>query len=599
MRYVLILAVALVLGGCGVSDEDAGDGGVDGDSAQADVGAPGTDAAADAATEIATETDDAEVAGGQSPLQIGAKLLDFGNLEAGELAEMRLVIRNISTEPLRVVAFLLKGSATFSLVRYDSDGATTGVWNASAETATGVTIQPRLILGAGETSDVLGMRFTPSTPGVATGRLTLFANAVMPDGPAVVTLRGNVTGPRLCVSPWAVDFGHNPVGSTATRQVTLKNCGDGGDLTIHEIALNPDSGGPFSLGLESLGAGAPKIVLGPQATKTFEVVYAPGVASPVGVDDWAVPETALVNFKTDAFEADGQVEISGSAGAIEDFVTARIEVLEGEEVIPQTKLHLIGSKSNVQNGPVKRFEWRVKQPSGSQSVFLPSFEAPDPTFEVNAAGTYQFRLDVWDQNDQKSPTPAFLTVAVIPDEAIHVELLWTTEGDPNQTDEGQEAGADLDLHFAHPLAALGQPDVDGDGAPDPWFDIPYDCFWFNAHPNWGSLNPTVDDNPGLDRDDTDGVGPENMNLNLPEDDTVYRVAVHYWSDHTFGPSLATVRVYVYGVLSYESKDVELEHKDLWEVVSIGWPSGLMFPAKSSSGGQKIFPDYPYPVFPPP
>jgi hypothetical protein len=90
-----------------------------------------------------------------------------------------------------------------------------------------------------------------------------------------------------------------------------------------------------------------------------------------------------------------------------------------------------------------------------------------------------------------------------------------------------------------------------------------------------------------------------MNLNLPEDDTVYRVAVHYWSDHTFGPSLATVRVYVYGVLSYESKDVELEHKDLWEVVSIGWPSGLMFPAKSSSGGQKIFPDYPYPVFPPP
>jgi hypothetical protein len=156
----------------------------------------------------------------------------------------------------------------------------------------------------------------------------------------------------------------------------------------------------------------------------------------------------------------------------------------------------------------------VKQPVGSQSVFLPSFLAADPTFEVNVAGIYEFQLDVWDQNDQKSLTSAFVTVAVIPDEVIHVELLWTTEGDPDQTDAGPEAGVDLDLHFAHPFAIYG-PDVDGDGAPDPWFDVPFDCFWFNAHPNWGSLNPAVDDNPGLDRDDTDGAGPENINLNLP------------------------------------------------------------------------------------
>jgi hypothetical protein len=152
---------------------------------------------------------------------------------------------------------------------------------------------------------------------------------------------------------------------------------------------------------------------------------------------------------------------------------------------------------------------------------VPNYEAPDPTFAVNAAGTYQFQLDVWDQNDQKSPTPAFLTVVVIPDQAIHVELLWTTEGDPNQTNEGPKAGADLDLHFAHQFATdHGHADFDLDGAPDPWFDVPFDCFWFNAHPNWGSQNPTVDDNPGLDPEDSDGAGPETLNLNLPEDDTV-------------------------------------------------------------------------------
>ena len=40
----------------------------------------------------------------------------------------------------------------------------------------------------------------------------------------------------------------------------------------------------------------------------------------------------------------------------------------------------------------------------------------------------------------------------------------------------------------------------------------FDCFWFNAHPNWGSFDPSVDDDPGLDRDDTDGAGPENLFL---------------------------------------------------------------------------------------
>jgi hypothetical protein len=588
MRYVLILAVALVLGGCGDSDEDAGDGGADGDTAQADVGAPGTDATAD----------DVEEAVGRPQLQLGANLLDFGNLDAGEQAVIRLVISNPGTETLRVTGFLLKGSAAFSLVRYGSSGETTEVSAASAGTAMGVTLATPLSVGAGETSDVLGVRFAPPTRAGATAQLRLFTNAVVHNGAGVVALRGNLTGSRLCVSPASVDFGHNLVGSTATRNVTLTNCGDEGDLALHEIALSPDTGGPFSLDLESLGGGAPKIVLGPQATRTFEVAYAPSVVTPVAADGWEIRETASVIFKTDAFESDIEVEMSGFAGDIEDFVTARIEVLEGEEVIPQTTLHLIGSKSSVHNGPVKRFEWRVKQPVGSQSVFVPNYLAPDPTFAVNVAGTYEFQLDVWDQNDQKSPTPAFLTVVVIPDQAIHVELLWTTEGDPNQTNEGPKAGADLDLHFAHQFANHGA-DFDLDGAPDPWFDVPFDCFWFNAHPNWGSQNPTVDDNPGLDREDSDGAGPENLNLNLPEDDRLYRVAVHYWSDHSFGPSLATVRVYVYGVLIYEAKDVELKDRDLWEVLSIDWPSGSITPAESSSGGRKIFPGYKTLLFPPP
>ena len=193
-----------------------------------------------------------------------------------------------------------------------------------------------------------------------------------------------------------------------------------------------------------------------------------------------------------------------------DCPTAVIKCQEGEEVIPQTKLHLVGSQSYSENGMINKYEWTVDQPVGSQSVFLPSSLAPDPTFEVNVAGSYVFTLNVWAESGVSACITTQFEVLVIPDEAIHVELLWHTPGDPDETDEGPEAGADLDLHFVHPLAE--GPDLDGDGLPDGWFDEPFDCFWFNQFPNWGSLDPLTDDDPGLDRDDTDGA--RNLSIDL-------------------------------------------------------------------------------------
>ncbi len=52
--------------------------------------------------------------------------------------------------------------------------------------------------------------------------------------------------------------------------------------------------------------------------------------------------------------------------------------------------------------------------------------------------------------------------------------------------------------------------MDGDGSPDGWFDQPFDCFWFNAHPEWGSFDPTYSDDPDLYRDDTDGAGDKRV-----------------------------------------------------------------------------------------
>ena len=268
-------------------------------------------------------------------------------------------------------------------------------------------------------------------------------------------------------------------------------------------------------------------------------------------------------------------------------------IVEGEEVVPQTLLHLVGGQSYAYEGQVLRYQWTVDQPVGSQSVFQPSPTFPNPSFEANVAGTYTFYLDVWDENGTQSCEAATMEVRVISHEAIHVELLWTTPGDPDETDTGPFSGSDVDLHFLHPNAPSSPTadDLDGDGLPDPYFDQPFDCFWLNPHPDWGAYGDEIGDNPGLDRDDTDGAGPENINLEVPEDDHVYTVAAHYWNDHGYGAAFATVRVYIHERLAYEVQNVRLINEDMWCVAHVHWPSGEVRPCEAEGGGYRITPNY--------
>jgi len=315
--------------------------------------------------------------------------------------------------------------------------------------------------------------------------------------------------------------------------------------------------------------------------------------------------------------ADLDVEVQ-AFGVEHECPTAVINVRQGEEVVPQTVLDLIGSGSYATEGVIATWRWRVTQPGGSQSVFKPTDTSPDVKFEVNAAGRYLFELDVTDATGEQSCEPAQVEVFVNPDQALHIELLWDTPGDSNQTDEGPLAGADLDLHFKHPSAVGGGHDGDGDGRPDGWYDEVFDCYWFNVSPNWGNPSANVLDDPSLDRDDTDGAGPENVNLDLPEDDTCYEIGVHYWKDNNFGSSFATLLIYVYGSPVFNVSGVELAERDMWWVGEVCWPPTGAAPvaervcqgtiqscatAADCSGGRtcgyKITPSYEHPFIPTP
>jgi hypothetical protein len=196
----------------------------------------------------------------------------------------------------------------------------------------------------------------------------------------------------------------------------------------------------------------------------------------------------------------------------------------------------------------------VEAPAGSSASFVPEGER-EASFFVDLAGRFVLRATAEESGCSYSDT---VTLVSRPDEDIHIQVVWNTPGDPDQTDTGFGAGTDFDLHFLHENGC--------------WEDSTYDCHFRARQPNWG--NPArSDDDPSLDIDDTDGAGPENINLDNPEHDRQYRLGVHSYNDHGYGPSLVTMRVFVFGELVYEYADKELGDDEWWVVGAIDWPSG--------------------------
>ncbi len=557
-------------------------------------------------------TFEVELEGAKASIQVIPGQVDFGNVGQEQTEQQGLSILNQGTETLVIDSFVLSGHPSYTLA-VGSDQ-----WPVSPETSSvGIQLENPIEVSPGSSENV-AVLFKPTGPEPAEGQLIFFSNDPTASSGTVVPLKGNVGGPCIAVNPRDVNFGGKLVGKPATVDVEITSCGDQ-ELEINEIFLGPESSGDFTLELKDLVNAVDPITiltpsdqpvkLLPNQTATFQVQFVPDEINALDGNGQPVPDLGLISIKSNAFIADLDVDVIGFGVEVE-CPTAVILVQEGEEVIPQTKLHLVGSQSFASTGAIEQYTWTVQQPVGSQSIFVPSASVADPTFEVNVAGTYVFRLSVKDSGGTESCIDGEATVFVNPDEAIHVELVWETPNDPDQTDEGPVAGADLDLHFVHPFAT--EQDIDGDGALDGYFDATFDTFWFNDQPNWGSFDANIDDNPGLDRDDTDGAGPENINLNGPENGLEYKLGVHYWNDHGFGPSYATIRVFIFANLVFEMSDVELTNHDMWTVGSVAWPSGEVELSTVCSGtttpcesdaecagtcGLRIFGPYEHPFFP--
>lgn len=409
-----------------------------------------------------------------------------------------------------------------------------------------------------------------------------------------LSFTANATGPCLSMTPASLDFAEQPPGVQAKKELQLKSCGTE-DLAITGVSLGSSAEQGFGVSLATTcfdgknpSTGAPLIIPKGESCSLFVTYTAPKLGA-----------QSQGSLEIDSSAGKKTVGLSGSGASSVACPKAcmSLQVKGGAPikgaVVPQTEVQLDAGCSTPANSPIVKWKWSVQQPAGSYSVLAPSDAAKAPTFQPNIAGKYTFSLEVTDEIGTPGCAAATYELLVVPDDKLHVELTWDTPGDSNKTDEGDKdgklpdgkyAGADMDLHLAHPdaLDQPGQPDLDKDGTPEPWNATCYDCFVLNTLPQWGDLSD-YDDDASLDRDDKDGWGPENINLFLPEPGLQYFVGVYYWSANSFGKSTPTVRIYLDGQSSpfLVKTGPLMAQGELWCAGRVSWKPSAVVPCKNA------------------
>jgi hypothetical protein len=487
-------------------------------------------------------------------------ILDFGLVAEESDSTLSVGIRSIGTAPLILCDVRTAGSPDIT------DDATDAI-AAQLDAELGYVVLEPAVTGEAVDELLLTIRYQPSSPGADTSELVIeydadgFRQGACTDGETETTtypINGEAGAPTLSVSPNPVNFGETPIAFAKREAVTLTNVGDL-PLVISAIALDPArNSGDFALeDIPNL-----PVTLGADESILVTAVYEPGE---LGTD-----AAVMVVTHSDAGADPAETDVTFAGAGVEDrcpVPVARAYVLEDPENrvsdeiswgVPLQTLILDGRESFDPDGPVVDWEWSIVE-APSDAVFGLAPYAPPGIEETPAlrqyliplAGRYEFELRVYDEVGATCDAARVVLVAT-PQEAITIELVWNNPDDPTEEDT---EGSDVDVHFVK--------------MPNPWFHPTFDTYFSNPEPSW---SPEL---PSLDIDDTDGAGPETVQLNNPVDGQCYALGVHYFRER-FGTAYPTVRIYFEGRQIDEIYGELRETDDFWDVVRIHWPSRTVY-----------------------
>ena len=502
-------------------------------------------------------------------LFVSPNSLDFGSVDAGEMSELTATVRNVGQGTLLISSLYIDGSEDFALI-IDGEVSTPEEFSA-------VNIE------AGGSQDFT-VRYAPPSTGPDRGDLVILSNDPQANSFSL-PLRANGAAPCIQLTPNNLDFGSallvesREVETPNTQPLIIESCG-GAPLKISRIEFEGSEFGLISV-LEPNDQGD---LIELPATSSGEAFPSEAIELgfwPIAEQNYGGRLLLYTNTQADPIP----VDLFGRG--VENSCPIPVVSNELFEVAPLEIITLDGSPSADPGGEVKRWVWNViERPSGSVSQVVENlFSNADPagggpeddqmtpnaTFFVDLAGRYVIELEVYDNLDQVSCAPnevATVVIEAVPEKDLHIQLVWATPEDPDETDG---SGTDVDLHFKH------------QNANDRWGSSAgtWDCYFQNSSPDWGNVGDFLD-NPSLDIDDINGAGPENVNLDRPEVDVNYEVgAIYFRAESLFGeagrdPSIehasyVTLRIFARGELLGEFVDRELNRlNQLWHIATINW-----------------------------
>lgn len=358
------------------------------------------------------------------------------------------------------------------------------------------------LLAPGDTAEV-EVAYSPTNTQDAGDIFILSNDPSTPE--AVVHLYGVGLIPLLQFDPPVLDLGYASVGDTLTGTIDIVNAG-GDVLDVSLVAV---------LGEGFTAEPVPALSLAPGDRHAVEVSFTPLLESNYAGEIWADSNTPAGSTKADI-----------TATSIEKPV-AICSATPQEPYALYDTVTFIGSDSyDPSGGDIVGWEWALISKAEGSSVAMPSGTGSDRTGLVpDIVGDYVAELVVTNDSGESSD-PCYTTVEAVPSQDLWVEMYWDVPQD------------DMDLHLLGPGGSLLSAD---------------DCYYANCVGRgleWGEAG--VEDNPSLDIDDIPGTGPENINIQEPEDAT-YTVVVHDYYGSTpdyYGPNSVTVNIYLSGELAW-------------------------------------------------
>lgn len=504
---------------------------------------------------------DVRTLGNDPEIFIEPPVVRFQRMQPGESSTQSVQITNIGDGPMTIFEEpVYSGGEDFSIQVPSRDFP--------------VELEPFSSTGSVETPDdyILDIEvdYRPEGEGADTGSIQVEADDVE-NPPAAegeseiheIDVVADAEAPCIEVDGRTRDFGQVPLGEIGRETIAVSNCGTE-DLEIDTIALEDDDGEVFYLNLgawDQSGDGNldGTVELSPDESDSFIVEFNPLEEGTERADlriNSNDPVQPSLTLNLVARGAEGSCPEAVALASIEG---TPMQPNSSITAAPLEYIVLDGTDSNDDDGDVVDWQWEVlEDPPGTTIEVEPTqddLQDQDQSmrrFQPLTAGTYRIGLNVVDDSGFQSCNQSEVTVTAIPDQNIHVELTWTNPADPEETDSD---GSDLDLH----LTKMG---------PGEWFVEPYSIWYLHKNsseePIWNS------EDPSLDIDVTDGLGPENITMRTPADCQWYSVGVHYY-DEVFGTAYATVRIYINGDLRYERPYFALESSnEFWDVARIHW-----------------------------